>query len=100
MMRAVIALVVAAGPAWAAPLVYTLPEETAVFAPGPGVEVVQQNCSGCHSADYVSTQPRPLADPVAFWTAEVGKMRKVYGAPIEEKDVAAIVGYLAGTYGK
>jgi hypothetical protein len=33
-----------------------------------------------------------------FWQAEVTKMIKVYGAPIEEKDVPAIVDYLAAAY--
>lgn len=84
----------------AAPVTYDLPEETAEFAPGPGQEVTQANCVACHSADYVATQPRGLVNPTAFWTAEVNKMRHVYGAPIEETDVPAIVAYLAATYGR
>ena len=44
--------------AYAAPLSYTLPDETAAFKPGPNLELVQNNCTGCHSADYISTQPR------------------------------------------
>jgi len=35
----------------AAPLAYELPPETAAFKPGPNLEVVVNNCSGCHSAD-------------------------------------------------
>jgi sulfite dehydrogenase (cytochrome) subunit B len=34
----------------------------------------------------------------AFWEAEVQKMIKVYGAPIEQSDVKAIFDYLAKTY--
>ena len=38
----------------AAPVSYTLPEETAAFKPGPNLEVVQNNCTACHSADYTA----------------------------------------------
>ena len=86
--------------AMAAPESYSLPEETATLAPGPHLELVQQNCGACHSSDYISTQPRPLKDPAAFWTAEVIKMTKVYGAPIDSVDMPKIVEYLAATYGK
>lgn len=88
-----------ASPVMAAPQSYSLPEETAALAAGPNLDTVQQNCAGCHSADYISTQPRPLKDPHAFWQAEVVKMRKVYGAPIEEADIPKIVDYLSTTYG-
>lgn len=33
-----------------------------------------------------------------FWTAEVTKMIKVYGAPIDESDAKAIVDSLAASY--
>lgn len=33
-----------------------------------------------------------------FWRADVTKMIKLYGAPIEEMDVPKIVEYLAATY--
>ncbi|WP_431272127.1 hypothetical protein [Dankookia sp. P2] len=84
----------------AKPVQYDLPEETAEFAPGPGLDAVQANCVACHSADYISTQPRNLRDPAAFWAAEVSKMRHSYGAPVEEADVQAIVAYLVATYGR
>ena len=77
-----------------------MPEETAEFAPGPGLDVTQANCMACHSADYISTQPRSLRDPGAFWTAEVNKMRHRYAAPVEQADVQAIVAYLVATYGR
>jgi mono/diheme cytochrome c family protein len=86
------------GPLWAAPISYTLPEETAAFAPGPDLDVVQNNCTGCHSADYINTQPRGQKYKKDFWQAEVIKMIKSYGAPIEEADVAKIVAYLAATH--
>jgi len=81
----------------AAPVNYQLPDEVAAFKPGPGLEVVQGNCSACHSADYIKTQP-PMQDKKGFWQAEVTKMIKVYGAPIDDADVGKIVDYLAATY--
>jgi len=85
-----------ATPALAAPLSYELPDETAGFRPGPGVETAQNNCAVCHSADYIATQP-PQMGP-AFWDAEVQKMIKVYGAPIDAADAKTIAEYLARTY--
>ena len=84
--------------ATAAPVNYTVPEETAAFMPGPNLEVVQNNCSGCHSADYIKTQPRDVKSKKDFWQAEVTKMKKVYGAPIDDADISKIVEYLAATY--
>jgi len=82
----------------AAPVNYKLPDETAAFKPGPNLDVVQNNCTACHSADYINTQPRGPKFKKDFWQAEVTKMIKVYGAPIGEADVAKIVEYLAATY--
>ena len=73
-----------------------LPPETATFKPGPGVEVVKAQCLVCHSADYVSTQPRL---PRAFWKANVQKMKEKFGAPIPADKVDVLVEYLATTYG-
>jgi mono/diheme cytochrome c family protein len=80
----------------AEPLTYDLPQETAALRPGPGVEAAQNNCLTCHSADYVAIQPPQKGK--AFWEAEVAKMIKVYGAPIDAADAKAIAGYLARTY--
>ena len=90
----------AAGPAavTAAPVNYQTPGEVAAFKPGPNLEVVQGNCGACHSADYIITQPQGPAFKKAFWEAEVTKMIKVYGAPIDEADVPKIVDYLVQTY--
>jgi mono/diheme cytochrome c family protein len=82
----------------AAPMQYKLPEETAVLKPGPNLDVVKNNCTACHSADYISTQPQGPKFKKDFWQAEVTKMIKVYGAPIDDADVPKIVEYLAGTY--
>ena len=82
----------------AAPISYDLPPETAAFKPGPNLEVVMNNCTGCHSSDYIATQPRGAKFKEDFWKAEVNKMIKVYGAPIADTDIAKIVEYLAAMY--
>jgi sulfite dehydrogenase (cytochrome) subunit B len=84
-----------AGSANAAPVSYTLPDETAAFGPGPNLDVIQSNCAACHSADYINTQPRGAKFKRDFWRAEVTKMIKVFGAPIDDADAAKIVDYLA-----
>ena len=82
----------------AKPFTYTLPEEKAAYKPGPNLEVVQGNCGACHSSDYVLTQPQGPKFKKDFWEAEVTKMIKVYGAPIDEADVPKIVDYLSQTH--
>jgi sulfite dehydrogenase (cytochrome) subunit B len=67
------------------------------FKPGTGLGAVQANCLTCHSSAYVSTQP---VLSKAQWNAEVVKMKNVYGAPIAEDQVPAIVDYLTTNYGK
>jgi cytochrome c553 len=97
---ATIGLTVGCGflPASAAPTSYTLPDETAAFKPGASVDVVTNNCTACHSADYVQTQPRGPKFAKDFWQAEVTKMIKVYGAPTDDADVGKIVDYLTANY--
>jgi len=82
----------------AAPVNYKLPEETAALKPGPNLDVVKNNCTACHSVDYIQTQPRGPKFKKDFWQAEVTKMIKVYGAPIDDADIPMIVDYLAATY--
>jgi cytochrome c5 len=67
------------------------------FKPGPGLAVVQANCLVCHSSAYVSIQP---VFSRAQWTAEVTKMKTVYGASIADDAFAPIVDYLVSEYGK
>jgi mono/diheme cytochrome c family protein len=98
-LSALAALVVTTGTALAMRMTYALPPETASFRDGPGKDVVVSNCSGCHSADYIATQPRGPHFQAAFWNAEVNKMIKAYGAPISKEDVPKIVDYLVRTYG-
>jgi hypothetical protein len=76
----------------------TLPGDLGfAFKPGPGVAETQARCLTCHSSAYVSTQQ---GLDRAHWSAEVTKMRKVYGAPMSDAEAATIVDYLTVTYGK
>jgi hypothetical protein len=75
----------------------TLPPEMSRLKDAPGVDLANAQCSTCHSADYVITQPRDK--PLAFWRAEVDKMKNVYGAPIPPEAVAPIADYLTRAYG-
>jgi len=84
--------------AHAKPIKYELPEETATFKPGPNQDVAVNNCTACHSVDYIQTQPHGPKFKKDFWQAEVTKMIKVYGAPIDDADAARIVDYLTETY--
>lgn len=70
-----------------------LPFGDRTFPDGPGSDLVNNNCLACHSAGMVLTQPTLSQTQ---WRAEVEKMRTAYKAPIDPKDVDAIVGYLVG----
>jgi hypothetical protein len=60
--------------------------------------MVQNNCTGCPSADFINTPAARCQSKKDFWQAEVTKMIKVYGAPIDDAAVSKIVDYLAATY--
>jgi sulfite dehydrogenase len=90
-------LLLCATAADAVPLTIELPQEIAVYAPGPGSEIANGQCLICHSAEYVSTQP-PVS-PRAYWQATVEKMQKKFGAPLPDEQVAPLVDYLVKTYG-
>ena len=70
-----------------------LPSDDMLFPGGPHADVVNANCTSCHSASMALNQPPLSADQ---WTAEVTKMREIYKAPVAESDVRAIVAYLTG----
>lgn len=62
-----------------------------------GVDKVEGNCQACHTLAYI-----PMNSPflnAAGWTAEVTKMIKAYGAPVDDADAKAIAEYLAKNYG-
>jgi sulfite dehydrogenase (cytochrome) subunit B len=65
--------------------------------PGPFQDVFATQCVICHSPRYVLNQP---AFPRKTWTAEVHKMVKSYGAPIDSQQEREIVNYLVAWHGK
>ena len=81
----------------AAALRIELPAETSKLKPGPGADGAEAQCARCHSFDYINTQPP--GKPLAFWKAEVEKMKKVYGAPIPDEQIEPIARYLTQAYG-
>jgi mono/diheme cytochrome c family protein len=72
-----------------------LPFGDRMFPDGPGADLVNGNCLACHSVGMVLNQP---AMSEAQWQTEVEKMRSAYKAPIDPKDVDAIINYLAGLH--
>jgi mono/diheme cytochrome c family protein len=72
-------------------------EKPVQLKPGPGLDKVESNCSGCHSLDYVPMNSRFLN--AAGWDIEVAKMINAYGAPIDQADAKAIADYLKSNYG-
>jgi mono/diheme cytochrome c family protein len=85
---------------WAG-LLFSLPaaagEDSIVLRGGPGKDLVEANCAACHSLDYIEMNA-PFLDQKK-WEATVKKMVERFGAPIEDKDVPAIVNYLTANYG-
>jgi hypothetical protein len=73
-------------------------DETAVtLKDAPGRDAVMNNCAACHSLDYIQMNS-PFPDQ-KLWEAEVTKMIKVYGAPVDEVDAKTIIDYLSRNYG-
>lgn len=64
---------------------------------GDGLDKVEANCQACHTLAYIPMNSKFLN--AAGWTAEVTKMIKAYGAPIDDADAKAIADYLAKNYG-
>ncbi|MDB6033206.1 MAG: sorB [Verrucomicrobiales bacterium] len=92
----IVGIVLASGVLVFAAEKFQLPPETAKLKPGPGAEMVTAQCLLCHSADYISTQPRLSR---TAWTAAVVKMKDKYGAPIPTNNIPALVDYLSKSYG-
>jgi hypothetical protein len=74
-----------------------LSADDATYPDGPHADVINANCTSCHSASMALTQP-PLSQDQ--WTAEVTKMREVYHAPVPESAVPDIVAYLTALSAK
>ena len=62
-----------------------------------GVDKVEANCQACHTLAYIPMNSKFLN--AAAWNAEVTKMIKAFGAPIDDGDAKAIADYLAKNYG-
>ena len=63
----------------------------------PGLDVVEGYCGACHSLDYIVMNSPFLG--AAHWDAEVAKMIKAFGAPIDPADAKTIGDYLKQNYG-
>lgn len=74
-----------------------LPEDTAIYPDGPHADVINNNCTSCHSASMALYQP-PLS--AETWHKEVEKMRDTFKAPVAEQDVPDIVAYLTAMSAK
>jgi hypothetical protein len=74
----------------------TLPVIETELPPGPGKLTLVSACTLCHSQRYVTMQP---SFSKKKWTEEVDKMKKVYGAPIQDEQVEPIVNYLVAIRG-
>jgi mono/diheme cytochrome c family protein len=72
-------------------------EPTIKLKQAPGLDKVEGNCAACHSLVYIQMNSPFLNG--AGWTAEVTKMIKGYGAPINDADAKAIIDYLTANYG-
>jgi hypothetical protein len=72
-------------------------EKPAELKRGAGRDKVVAHCNACHSLDYIPMNAGFL--DVAGWDAEVAKMIKAYGAPLDQADAKAIGEYLGTNYG-
>ena len=79
-----------------APTPVTLPVATDVrLRAGRDVELVEANCTLCHTLKPIVTHDGFTAEQ---WAAEVRKMREEYGAPVDEATAARITTYLQTFY--
>lgn len=72
-------------------------EQVIKLKPGPGLDAVENNCAACHTLAYIAMNSVFLNG--AGWDAEVNKMIKAFGAPIDDADAKAIADYLKKNYG-
>ena len=72
-------------------------EQQIKLKPGPGLDKLEANCAACLTLAYIPMNS-PFLDAKG-WEAEVTKMIKAYGAPIDDADAKAIAEYLKANYG-
>lgn len=63
----------------------------------PGKNLVSAKCITCHSLDYIPMNSGFLDRK--GWEAEVNKMIRVMGAPVDADEAKMIVDYLTQNYG-
>lgn len=85
-MKLVIILLAAVAPVSLQSVEISLPLDETGFA-GPDADLLNANCTACHSASMVLLQPRMDA---AGWAGSVKKMREIYKAPVEDGDAAKL----------
>ena len=73
-------------------------EQAIKLKPGAGLDKLEANGQACHTLAYITMNSTYLN--AAGWDAEVTKMIKAYGAPVDDADAAAIKAYLTKNYGK
>jgi hypothetical protein len=74
-------------------------DESAVhLKQAPGRDVTEGYCGACHSLDYIVMNSAFL--DAVHWDAEVAKMIKAFGAPIDPADAKTIGDYLKQNYGE
>ena len=87
----IIALLAAAATPALKSVEISLPDDESQFT-GPDADLLNANCTGCHSPAMVLYQARMDA---AHWAESVKKMRETYKAPIEDADAAKLPEALA-----
>lgn len=96
----VLALLIACGRTEPAPdpniHTITLAPDEPPLPEAPGSAEVNDSCRVCHSSRYLTSQPKL---PRKTWTAEVEKMRTIYGASVPDAAAPKIVDYLVQVNG-
>jgi sulfite dehydrogenase (cytochrome) subunit B len=87
-----ITILLASIPTWA-----SAEEKPLRLKQAPGADKVEAYCGTCHSVDYIMMNS-PFLD-AGKWDAEVTKMIKSFGAPVDPADVKTISDYLKQNYG-
>jgi cytochrome c5 len=67
----------------------------ASLAVGPGRDIVERSCVICHSVAMIEMQHKDSAG----WTKTAGQMR-AWGAPVQQAQMPALIGYLTKHYGR
>jgi len=70
------------------PASVALPPDETLFPDDPQTAILNRTCLACHSAEMILTQP-PLEREQ--WEAIVHKMRETYKAPLDDRDIPAIL---------